>query len=220
MSDTSTALTEGHKQDPPANDVDTTQKQPGGADAKPDDTRTTTVPLSALQQERKARQDLEQRLAQFEKEAEERRKAEMSEVERAKAEAEEAARERDDLRQQLERTERKSWVRAAAKHYDFIDVEDAVAHLSERGELDSLEDERAAREAVKKIRDLRPHLTAKQKQDPTLHEVLKDGERVPANGNGGADKPPKYTLEDIKAMTPEQIQRDLDEVNRSLQLQS
>lgn len=180
-------------------------------DAPTKDDSPQTVPVAELARERKARKDAEKRLEQLEKDAEDRRKAEMSEAERFKAEAETAKQRAVELERTLQSRDRESWLRKAAQAAGFIDPEDAVARI---GTAD-VEDERAAKDAVKDLAAKAKHLVAKSDDKPDLRKVLRNGEPTPDGADGG-DKPPKYTLDDIKAMSPEQIRADLEEVNRSL----
>jgi hypothetical protein len=175
-----------------------------------------TVPVSELRKERRARKELEDRLAAFESEAEERRKAEMSEVERHKAEAEELRQKIAGFEAREVRDEKRGWVLAAAKrHDDFVVAPEDVADLL-AGRLDDIDDKQAAAQAVKELKADRPHLVGKRTERPDLRKVLDGGERVDDRQVDDKDRPPKYTMDELKAMSPEQASADLDEVNRSL----
>jgi hypothetical protein len=133
---------------------------------------------SALKKERKARQEAEKReraLADRLKKIED---AQLSETERFRQEAEDAARRLEELEQRVERdrTERmrSDVVRRAAK--DFADPEDAIAILATRGELDSIEDEKEAVAALKVLAKEKPHLLKQPESAPSgLEQVLKNG---------------------------------------------
>lgn len=174
--------------------------------------RQQTVPVAVLQKERTARQELEAELAKLREAEAERAKAEMSEVERYKTEAEEAKALAEKLQGDIVTRDKQSWIRDAAAKHGFIDAEDAVAQIA----ISGLDDERAANEAVKALKAKKPHLIGQRNSEPTLKKVLDQGERTTDAAQNGHDRPPKYTMEQLRSITPEQAKADLEEVNRAL----
>lgn len=104
----------------------------------------------------------------------ERKRAEALEKRIREAEERAAAAERDVSRSQRER-----WVTAAAGELRFADPSDAAAFL----DLDSIEDERDAQRAVKRLAGAKKHLL--RSDDPVLPgRVLRDGQRDDGRRNG------------------------------------
>lgn len=188
-------------------------------DAKTDEVKderdtTRTVPLSELQKERREKRELAARLEQLEQEAEERKRAEMSEAEAAKERAEKAEAKVAELEGKITTRDRQQWIRSEAAKANFLDADDAVAFI----DINGVEDEAAAAQAVKELASKRKHLISKETGKPDLTKVLEDGKTVADGNKNDKDRPAKYTPDEIKAMSPEQIKADLDEVNRSLSL--
>ena len=192
---------------------DADDKPGGGGDTdpskqdKPD--APATVPVSELQKERKARRQLEERLARFEEESQKRKQAEMSEVEQLKEQLAEAQRRADEAESTATRSTKQNWVRDAALKLGFIDAADAVARI----DVSELDDEGAAREAVKDLKQRSPHLVAKKDPKPDLDEVLRDGKRP---GDDKGDDEPPYTREELQRLSHEEIQANWDRVERSM----
>ena len=177
---------------------------------------TRTVPLSELQKERREKRALADRLEQLEQEAEERKRSEMSEVEAAKERADKAEAKVAELTDSLTKRDREQWIRDAASKANFLDPDDATKFIDAKG----IEDEAAARAAVKELAQTRKHLISKETEKPDLKKVLDDGKPVNGDQPSDKDRPAKYTPDEIRGMTGEQVAADLDEVNRSLALSS
>lgn len=165
-----------------------------------------TVPISEVQKERKARQDLEKRLKRFEEDAETRRQAELTESERLKEQLAQAEARAADADRRSESAKRAQWVLDAAVEEGFKKP-GVVARLIDG--LDGLESAEDAAAAVKDAAREYPELLAgKAVPDPTLNEVLRDGERPKEKEDPDAGK--LLTKQQLDALTPEQI-NEMDE---------
>jgi hypothetical protein len=112
--------------------------------------------LADLAKERDRRQSLEQRLAEFEAQQEEQRKAAMTEQERALEEAVNAARAEERSKFSAARLEDK--VRALAAR-DFADADDAVRFLDTSGiDVDSADANAAIAERLNALLESKPYL--------------------------------------------------------------
>jgi hypothetical protein len=173
---------------------------------KPD--APATVPVSELQKERKARRQLEEQLAKFEEDAEKRKQAEMTEAERLKQQLSEAVKRAEQAETAAAKSTKQNWLRDAAAKLGFIDATDAVARI----DVSDLEDEQAAREAVKDLKQRAPHLVAKKDQKPDLDEVLRDGQRP----GDKSDDEPLYSRAELDGLSHQEIQANWDRVERSM----
>lgn len=111
--------------------------------------------IRQLNEEKKAADD---RAAAAEKALSDREKADMSEKERAERERDEAQKERDEANAKATRLERSAWARTAAREKNFIDPDDAVAHL----DLASLDTETKVTNAVEKLAESKKHLVSER----------------------------------------------------------
>lgn len=191
----------------PGGGGDTDADTGAGKQDKPDG--PATVPVSELAKERKARKALEARLAEFEQEAEKRKQAEMTETERLKEQLAAAERRAEEAESTAAKSTKQNWVRDAALKLGFIDAADAVARIN----VADLEDEKAAREAVKDLKQRSPHLAAKNDQKPDLDEVLRNGKRP---GDDTGDDEPLYTREQLQSLSHDEIKANWDRVERSM----
>jgi hypothetical protein len=174
--------------------------------AAPQEPPEKTVPLSEVQKERKARQDLEKRLKRFEEDAETRRQAELTESERLKEQLAQAEARAADADRRADSAQRTRWVVDAAVDEGFKKP-GVVARLIDN--LDSLETAEDAALAVKDAaRDYPELLRSKTSPDPSLQEVLRDGERPKDKPNPDDEK--LLTKQQLDALTPEQI-NEMDE---------
>lgn len=123
---------------------------------------------------------LERQMAELQHQMEERESAGLPELERERKRAEqlekraaEAEKRAEESEQRVVRSQRERWVTVAAQTQNFADPSDASAFL----DLDSIEDEKDAERAVKRLAGSKKHLL--KSTDPVLPgRVLSDGRPV------------------------------------------
>jgi hypothetical protein len=134
--------------------------------------------------------EVNDRLREAEKWREERESQDLSEAERERKARERAERERDEATERAQTTERSGWVRDAAQLANFHAPADALAHV----DMSGVEDERAAKRAVKDLAERSPHLVRPvEPARPQVGQVLRDGQQ-PVQGPQAAEEDPRAAL--------------------------
>lgn len=156
------------------------------------------VPVKELQAERAKRADLQTRLDALEAENAKREKEGMSELDRLRAERDEAVTAKAAADNQLATVEKQRLMETAAKAAGFTNP----ALAARLADLATITDELAAKDAVAALVASDPYLVAKPEgSPPDLKRVLKDG--TPAGAPSGT--PPPVTRDELRTMSTEQI---------------
>jgi len=138
-----------------------------------------TVPVSALQKEREKAASkigqLETQLAKIQEADEARKRAELSEVEQARLEADEAKAQTQALQTQLIHEQRKQVALATASTAGFKDPSDALRYVDITGE-DLTDDD--IREAVSSVLNERGYLKAEAPKGPAQTSGVGDGNQA------------------------------------------
>lgn len=195
----------------------------------PTPTHEEHVPYDRFSEVNEARQAAEAERDQLRQQLTERERQGLPELDRARAEAQDATRraeaaerEREQLRAAQAQRERADWVRGAAREFEvtrdgqaervrFHDVEDAVARIN----VNELRSEAGALREVQALAERARHLVApvQQEQPPgggnagdLLQQVLERGERVDGNGNrqGQGDEQRTLTPDEFNKLTVDQ----------------
>lgn len=158
------------------------------APAPPQETAPPNEPERSVPYDRF--KEINDRLREAEKWREERESQDLSEAERERKGRERAERERDEATARAQTTERSGWVRDAAQHANFHAPADALAHV----DMSGVEDERAAKRAVKDLAERSPHLVRPvEPARPQVGQVLRDGQQ-PVAGDQAAEQDPRAAL--------------------------
>lgn len=167
---------------PPAGD----QPDPAGTppeapapEGTPDPPEGQQVPyerFKAVNDELKAQRE---RVAEFERQQEQARLAQLTEQEQAEERARKAEAEAQAARERAEKLERDSWILGMASALGFADPQDAVALVDPA----ACTDQAAAQEAVKQLASQKPHLLGKPGTARPMGTP--GGGHQPAAGAGG-----------------------------------
>lgn len=175
---------------------------------------------SALDKERKARKELETRLAAIESAAETERKrledASKSDLDKLTAQVAALTTERDQERSAREIAEHEqARVERVRRHAgEFADADDVVALLRGKGILDSIEDDDVAQRVLAELKRDKPHLLRQATTPTGLEQILQNGQPAPpAPPAGGPQQqqgnaPTDYiSTEKLVEMSPEQLKQ-------------
>lgn len=136
---------------------------------------------------------LREQVAEYERQQEAARVAQLSEAERLKEEKEAAEREAAAAKQRAEKLERDSWILGMAAALNFADPADAVALVDPK----ACADKAAAQAAVKQLADAKPHLLGKGGQPRSMGTPGGGQQTPPAGGAGDSDDPKVQTGKDL-----------------------
>lgn len=149
-----------------------------------------TVPVSALQAERQKAasriKELEAKLDSINQQEEERKKAELSEIDRYKLEAEEAAAKASELESRLVLEQRTRVALNAASKAGYADPEDALRFV----DLQQITTDEDIHEAVAGVLDSKSYLKASEPKGPSVTSGVEDGQEsakaeTPESAAGG-----------------------------------
>ena len=192
----------------PADDEDETSTTTDELETTTETELRGAAGASAAKKARKERDDAKRELSELRARFKRLEDAEKSEAERARAEADDYKQRFEALEERInsdqEQRTRMDHVRRAAS--EFADPEDAIAHLSLRGELADIEDEADAKRALKTLAKDKPYLLKTQAQTSPLDKVLNGG--LPpgqAELNAALDPSSPKTGDEMYAMSDEEF---------------
>lgn len=158
------------------------------SEAKPEEATTAdehTVPVSALQREREKAatkiSELETKLAKVAEAEEARQREELSEIEKAKLDAEKAQAKAKELETALVQEQRKQVALSAASTAGFRDPSDALPFVDLSGDV-TPED---ITEAVGKVLEEKPYLKAEDPKGPKQTSGVEDGNEADTPKDNG-----------------------------------
>lgn len=149
------------------------------------DAPANQVPVRELQKERRERQRLEQQIADLQKQQEEARQAELSEVEKLREQLNQTKQEADNALAAKTLAEQQSIVRTVASKVGFNDVNDAITFVNFET-LKGLEGEelsQAIADEVQRVSEEKPYLL-------TASDTGNKRSVGKASDREGADQPP------------------------------